>query len=77
LSVSCAFRAPLQLAITSDTLSPLRCKPVNTRLALKSVRSAAGLVSPGGQRPAVRIQADTRARRQRLALDSLRTAIKG
>ena len=51
---------------------------VNTRLALKiSQVNGVGLVSlSGGQRPAVRIQADTRALASYgLALDSLRTAI--
>jgi multidrug efflux pump len=51
---------------------------VNTRLALKiSQVNGVGLVSlSGGQRPAVRIQADTRALASYgLGLDSLRTAI--
>ena len=69
----------LTLAITSDTLPLTEVQNiVNTRLALKiSQVSGVGLVSlSGGQRPAVRIQADTRALSSYgLALDSLRTAI--
>jgi multidrug efflux pump len=69
----------LTLAITSDTLPLTEVQNlVNTRLALKiSQVSGVGLVSlSGGQRPAVRIQADTRALAANgLALDSLRTAI--
>jgi multidrug efflux pump len=69
----------LTLAITSDTLPLTEVQNiVNTRLALKiSQVSGVGLVSlSGGQRPAVRIQADTRALASYgLALDSLRTAI--
>ncbi len=69
----------LTLAITSDTLPLSEVQNiVNTRLALKiSQVSGVGLVSlSGGQRPAVRIQADTRALASYgLALDSLRTAI--
>ncbi|MDB5966036.1 MAG: multidrug transporter subunit MdtC [Polaromonas sp.] len=69
----------LTLAITSDTLPLTEVQNiVNTRLALKiSQVNGVGLVSlSGGQRPAVRIQADTRALASYgLALDSLRTAI--
>ena len=69
----------LTLAITSDTLPLTEVQNlVNTRLALKiSQVDGVGLVSlSGGQRPAVRIQADTRALAANgLALDSLRTAI--
>jgi len=69
----------LTLAITSDTMPLTEVQNlVNTRLALKiSQVSGVGLVSlSGGQRPAVRIQADTRALASYgLALDSLRTAI--
>jgi multidrug efflux pump len=69
----------LTLAITSDTLPLTEVQNiVNTRLALKiSQVGGVGLVSlSGGQRPAVRIQADTRALASYgLALDSLRTAI--
>ncbi|MGH8847254.1 MAG: efflux RND transporter permease subunit, partial [Polaromonas sp.] len=69
----------LTLAITSDTLPLTEVQNiVNTRLALKiSQVGGVGLVSlSGGQRPAVRIQADTRALASYgLALDSLRSAI--
>ncbi|MEO7159977.1 MAG: efflux RND transporter permease subunit [Polaromonas sp.] len=69
----------LSLAITSDTLPLTEVQNiVNTRLALKiSQVNGVGLVSlSGGQRPAVRIQADTRALASYgLALDALRTAI--
>ncbi|MEO6017584.1 MAG: efflux RND transporter permease subunit [Polaromonas sp.] len=69
----------LTLAITSDTLPLTEVQNiVNTRLALKiSQVTGVGLVSlSGGQRPAVRIQADTRALASYgMALDSLRTAI--
>ena len=69
----------LTLAITSDSLPLTEVQNlVNTRLALKiSQVNGVGLVSlSGGQRPAVRIQADTRALAANgLALDSLRTAI--
>ncbi|NMM07501.1 efflux RND transporter permease subunit [Polaromonas sp.] len=69
----------LTLAITSDTLPLTEVQNiVNTRLALKiSQVNGVGLVSlSGGQRPAVRIQADTRALASYgLALDALRTAI--
>ena len=69
----------LTLAITSDTMPLTEVQNiVNTRLALKiSQVNGVGLVSlSGGQRPAVRIQADTRALASYgLALDSLRTAI--
>jgi multidrug efflux pump len=69
----------LTLAITSDTLPLTDVQNiVNTRLALKiSQVNGVGLVSlAGGQRPAVRIQADTRALASYgLGLDTLRTAI--
>ncbi|GAB3543509.1 MdtB/MuxB family multidrug efflux RND transporter permease subunit [Noviherbaspirillum agri] len=69
----------LTLAITSDTLPLTEVQNlVNTRLALKiSQVSGVGLVTlSGGQRPAVRIQADTQAlASQGLGLDTLRTAI--
>jgi multidrug efflux pump len=69
----------LTLAITSDTLPLTEVQNiVNTRLALKiSQVSGVGLVSlSGGQRPAVRIQADTEALASYgLGLDTLRTAI--
>ncbi len=69
----------LTLAITSDTLPLTEVQNlVNTRLALKiSQVSGVGLVTlSGGQRPAVRIQADTRALASYgLGLDTLRTAI--
>jgi multidrug efflux pump len=69
----------LTLAVTSDTLPLTEVQNiVNTRLALKiSQVSGVGLVSlSGGQRPAVRIQADTRALASYgLGLDTLRTAI--
>ena len=69
----------LTLAITSDLLPLTEVQNlVNTRLALKiSQVDGVGLVTlSGGQRPAVRIQADTRALASfGLALDSFRTAI--
>eukprot|EP01034_Spumella_vulgaris_P030145 gene30145-37311_t len=69
----------LTLAITSDTMPLTEVQNiVNTRLALKiSQVSGVGLVSlSGGQRPAVRIQADTQALASYgLGLDTLRTAI--
>jgi multidrug efflux pump len=69
----------LTLAITSDTLPLTEVQNiVNTRLALKiSQVSGVGLVTlSGGQRPAVRIQADTQALASwGLGLDSLRSAI--
>src|SRR6187551_3630159 len=69
----------LTLAISSSTLPLTEVQNlVNTRLALKiSQVSGVGLVSlAGGQRPAVRIQADARALASYgLSLDSLRTAI--
>ncbi|MDP2818969.1 MAG: efflux RND transporter permease subunit [Polaromonas sp.] len=69
----------LTLAITSDSLPLTEVQNiVNTRLALKiSQVGGVGLVSlSGGQRPAVRIQADTRALASYgLGLDSLRIAI--
>ena len=71
----------LSLAITSDTMPLTEVQNlVNTRLALKiSQVTGVGLVSlSGGQRPAVRIQADTRALASYgLGLDALRTAITG
>ncbi|TFW26223.1 multidrug transporter subunit MdtC [Massilia arenosa] len=69
----------LTLAITSDTMPLTEVQNiVNTRLALKiSQVSGVGLVTlSGGQRPAVRIQADNRLLASYgLGLDSLRTAI--
>ena len=69
----------LTLAITSDTLPLTDVQNiVNTRLALKiSQVAGVGLVSlSGGQRPAVRIQADTQLLASfGLGLDTLRTAI--
>jgi multidrug efflux pump len=69
----------LTLAVTSDTLPLTEVQNiVNTRLALKiSQVTGVGLVTlSGGQRPAVRIQADIRALAQYgLGLDSVRTAI--
>ena len=69
----------LTLAITSETLPLTEVQNiVNTRLALKiSQVDGVGLVAlSGGQRPAVRIQADTRALASYgLGLDALRTAI--
>ncbi len=69
----------LTLAITSDTLPLTEVQNiVNTRLALKiSQVTGVGLVTlSGGQRPAVRIQGDTRALASYgLGLDTLRTAI--
>lgn len=69
----------LTLAITSDTLPLTEVQNiVNTRLALKiSQVSGVGLVTlSGGQRPAVRIQADTQSLASYgLGLDTLRTAI--
>ncbi|GAB3383149.1 efflux RND transporter permease subunit [Massilia agri] len=69
----------LTLAITSDSLPLTEVQNlVNTRLALKiSQVSGVGLVTlSGGQRPAVRIQADTEALASYgLGLDTLRTAI--
>ncbi|GAA4034743.1 efflux RND transporter permease subunit [Actimicrobium antarcticum] len=69
----------LTLAITSATLPLTEVQNiVNTRLALKiSQVNGVGLVSlSGGQRPAVRIQADTAALASYgLGLDTLRTAI--
>ena len=71
----------LTLAITSDTLPLTQVQNlVNTRLALKiSQVSGVGLVTlSGGQRPAVRIQADTGALASYgLGLDTLRSAISG
>ncbi len=69
----------LTLAVTSDELPLTEVQNlVNTRLALKvSQVNGVGLVTlSGGQRPAVRIQADTQALASYgLGLDSLRTAI--
>jgi multidrug efflux pump len=69
----------LTLAITSDTLPLTEVQNIaNTRLALKiSQVSGVGLVTlSGGQRPAVRIQVDTRALASYgLTLDNVRTAI--
>lgn len=69
----------LTLAITSDSLPLTEVQNiVSSRLALKiSQVSGVGLVSlSGGQRPAVRIQADTQALASYgLGLDNLRTAI--
>ncbi len=69
----------LTLAITSDTMPLTEVQNiVNTRLAQKiSQVSGVGLVTlSGGQRPAVRIQADTQVLASYgLALDTLRTAI--
>jgi len=69
----------LTLAITSDTMPLTEVHNiVNTRLALKiSQVTGVGLVTlSGGQRPAVRIQADTLALASYgLGLDTLRTAI--
>src|SRR5947208_9252489 len=69
----------LTLAITSDTLPLTEVQNlVNTRLAQKSSQvTGVGLVSlSGGQRPAVRIQADTQALAANgIGLDTLRTAI--
>ncbi len=69
----------LTLAITSATLPLTEVQNlVNTRLAQKiSQVSGVGLVSlSGGQRPAVRIQADTQSLASYgLGLDTLRTAI--
>ncbi|CUI04337.1 efflux RND transporter permease subunit [Massilia antarctica] len=71
----------LTLAITSDTVPLTEVQNlVNTRLALKiSQVSGVGLVTlSGGQRPAVRIQADTGALATHgLGLDTLRSAIAG
>src|SRR5205814_725348 len=69
----------LTLAVSSDSLPLTEVQNlVNTRLAQKiSQVSGVGLVSlSGGQRPAVRIQADTQALASYgLGLDSVRTAI--
>ena len=69
----------LSLAITSDTLPLTEVQDtVNTRLALKiSQVTGVGIVElNGGQRPAVRVQVDTRAMAANgLALSSLQTAI--
>ena len=69
----------LTLAITSDTMPLTEVQNiVNTRLALKiSQVAGVGLVTlSGGQRPAVRIQADTQALAAHgLGLDTLHSAI--
>ena len=69
----------LTLAVTSESLPLTEVQNlVNTRLALKiSQVSGVGLVSlSGGQRPAVRIQADTQSLASYgIGLDTLRTAI--
>ena len=69
----------LTLAITSDTMPLTEVQDiVNTRLALKiSQVAGVGLVTlSGGQRPAVRIQADTQALAAHgLGLDTLHSAI--
>ena len=69
----------LTLALTSDSMPLTEVQSIaNTRLALKiSQVSGVGLVSlSGGQKPAIRIQANTRALASAgLGLDSLRTAI--
>src|SRR6059036_1085667 len=69
----------LTLAITSDTLPLTEVQNlVNTRLVQKiSQVSGVGLVTlSGGQRPAVRIQADTQSLASYgIGLDTLRTAI--
>ncbi len=69
----------LTLAISSDTVPLTEVQNlVNTRLAQKiSQVSGVGLVTlAGGQRPAVRIQADTQALAQwGIGIDTLRTAI--
>ncbi|MEO8057786.1 MAG: efflux RND transporter permease subunit [Burkholderiales bacterium] len=69
----------LTLSVTSDTLPLTEVQNlVNTRLAQKiSQVTGVGLVSlAGGQRPAVRIQADTQALASYgIGLDTLRTAI--
>jgi len=69
----------LTLALTSDSLPLTEVRNIaDTRLALKiSQVSGVGLVTlSGGQRPAVRIQADNRALASMgLALDNIRTAI--
>src|SRR3954452_6192156 len=71
----------LTLAITSETLPLTDVQNIaNTRLALKiSQVNGVGLVTlSGGQRPAVRIQVDTRALASYgLTLDNVRTAITG
>src|SRR5205823_13541329 len=70
----------LTLAITSDTMPLTEVQNlVNTRLALKiSQVTGVGLVTlQGGQRPAVRIQANTEALAANgLGLDTLRSAIR-
>ncbi len=71
----------LTLAITSDTLPLTEVRNiVDTRLALKiSQVTGVGLVTlSGGQRPAVRIQADNRALASLgLTLDTIRSTISG
>ena len=77
--VNLADAPVLTLAITSDLLPLTEVQNlVNTRLALKiSQVNGVGLVTlSGGQRPAVRIQADIRALASYgLGLDAFRTAI--
>ena len=69
----------LTLAVTSDTMPLTQVQNlVNTNLAQKiSQAPGVGLVTlTGGQRPAVRIQVDTRSLASRgLGMDSIRTAI--
>ncbi len=71
----------LTLAVTSDTMPLTEVQNiVNSRLALKiSQVTGVGLVTlSGGQRPAVRIQADTGALAMNgIGLDNLRSAISG
>src|SRR6188508_2342267 len=71
----------LTMAISSDTVPLIEVQNlVNTRLAQKiSQVSGVGLVTlAGGQRPAVRIQADTQALASYgIGIDTLRTAITG
>jgi multidrug efflux pump len=69
----------LTLALSSDSLSLTDVQNIaNTRLALKisQVPGVGLVVLSGGQKPAIRIQADTRALASYgLGLDTLRTAI--
>ena len=69
----------LQLAVTSDSLALTQVQDlVNTRLALRiSQITGVGLVTlAGGQRPAVRVQADVHALAAKgLALDAISSAI--
>src|ERR1700740_842597 len=77
--VNAADAPVLTLAVSSDTLPLTEVQNlVNTRLAQKiSQVSGVGLVTlSGGQRPAVRIQADTQALASYgIGIDTLRTAI--